>query len=282
MNPILLDQLLQQALIEDIGHGDVTTNAIFSASDRLKGKFIVKKSGRIAGLDVVSKAFQLLDPNVQFAPLVSEGADLEEGSTVAVVEGSAHAILSGERVALNLFQRMSGIATETREICKLVADLPVRIVDTRKTLPGLRMLDKYAVRVGGGSNHRHGLYDAVMIKDNHIAGAGSITSAVDKVRQYVGHMVKIEVEAETMSQVEEALAAKVDVIMLDNMTIEEMKEAVKRIGGKALSEASGGITPDNVREVALTGVDMISLGWLTHSVKALDISLEIETSGEWK
>jgi nicotinate-nucleotide pyrophosphorylase (carboxylating) len=218
----------------------------------------------------------LLDPNVHFAPLVSEGADLEAGSMVAVVEGSAHAILSGERVALNLFQRMSGIATETREICKLVADLPVRIVDTRKTLPGLRMLDKYAVRVGGGSNHRHGLYDAVMIKDNHIAGAGSITRAVDKVRQYVGHMVKIEVEAETLAQVEEALAAKVDVIMLDNMTIEEMKEAVKRIGGKVLSEASGGITPDNVREVALTGVDMISLGWLTHSVKALDISLEIE------
>jgi nicotinate-nucleotide pyrophosphorylase (carboxylating) len=276
MNPILLDQLLQQALIEDIGHGDVTTNAIFSASDRLKGKFIVKKSGRIAGLEVVRKVFQLLDPNVHFSPLVGEGADLVEGSTVAVVEGSAHAILSGERVALNLFQRMSGIATETREICKLVADLPVRIVDTRKTLPGLRMLDKYAVRVGGGSNHRHGLYDAVMIKDNHIAGAGSITRAVDKVRQYVGHMVKIEVEAETLSQVEEALAAKVDVIMLDNMTIEEMTEAVKRIGGKALSEASGGITPVNVWEVALTGVDMISLGWLTHSVKALDISLEIE------
>lgn len=279
MNPILVQNLLQQALIEDIGHGDLTTNAIFSETDQLIGRLIAKQEGRIAGLHIVNSVFQLLDPMIECSFHVDEGADVEAGTWVGIIHGSARAILSGERVALNLLQRMSGIATETRNIMRSIADLSTRIVDTRKTLPGLRIFDKYAVQIGGGHNHRHGLYDAVMIKDNHIAGAGSMAQAVAKVRERIGHMVKIEVEVESLEQVEEALELDIDVIMLDNMPPTLLKQAVDRINRQKITEASGGITSANVREYALTGVDTISLGWLTHSVQALDISLNIGAKG---
>ncbi|WP_028988292.1 carboxylating nicotinate-nucleotide diphosphorylase [Thermicanus aegyptius] len=277
MNPLWIEKELRRFLIEDIGSGDITSEAIFTEEDRIVGTFIAKGEGRLAGLKVARKVFQLLDPQVEMTFLRHDGADLVEGEAFARIKGKARAILAGERVALNLLQRMSGIATETREVVKKVADLPVTIVDTRKTLPGLRLFDKYAVRVGGGRNHRFGLYDAVMIKDNHLAAAGSMTEAVRRVRHSVGHMVKIEVEAEKLSQVEEALSLGVDLILLDNMGLNELREAVSFIGGRIPTEASGGITPANVRAVAETGVDYISLGWLTHSVKSLDLSLELES-----
>lgn len=280
MNPILIQNLLQQALIEDIGHGDITTNAIFTETDQLEGKLIAKQAGTIAGLPIVQQLFQLLDPNIQCRFLIQEGTDVEIGTVIGTFRGTARAILSGERIALNLLQRMSGIATETRNITQSIADLSTKIVDTRKTLPGLRMLDKYAVQIGGGYNHRHGLYDAVMIKDNHIAGAGSMEQAVAKVREKIGHMVKIEIEVESLDQVKEALNLDVDVIMLDNMSPALLKQAVDLIHGQKITEASGGITAANVREYALTGVDTISIGWLTHSVQALDISLNIGRKAE--
>ncbi|MCF6093078.1 carboxylating nicotinate-nucleotide diphosphorylase [Microaerobacter geothermalis] len=279
MNPIAINRLLELALLEDIGHGDITTEAIFSHVDLLEGYLIAKQEGRIAGLDIAKQTFQLLDQGIHFTFYIEEGADVEKGTIIAELKGKARAILSGERVALNLLQRMSGIATETRDICKIVEDLPVKIADTRKTLPGLRMLDKYAVFIGGGSNHRFGLSDAVMIKDNHISGAGSISKAVELVRQYVGHMVKIEVEAENLEQVKEAVESRADVILLDNMLPSEIKESLKWINGRAITEASGGINPKNIREYALTGVDIISLGWITHTVRALDISLEVKNKG---
>ncbi|MFM1654276.1 carboxylating nicotinate-nucleotide diphosphorylase [Brevibacillus sp. B_LB10_24] len=275
MNLLLVRQLLQQALIEDIGTRDLTTELLFEPGDRLSGTLFAKQEGRIAGLSVAEEVFRLLDPEVRFAGLVSDGTDVKAGERIATVTGSARAVLSGERIALNFLQRMSGIATVTRDVCRSVADLPVRIADTRKTMPGLRLFDKHAVAVGGGINHRFGLYDAVMIKDNHIAASGSIRAAAAKVKRGAGHLVKIEVEAETLDQVIEAVEAGVDVILLDNMPPEMMREAVQIAGGRAVTEASGGITPETVREYAVTGVDVISLGWLTHSVKALDISLDL-------
>lgn len=275
MNPLLVRQFLQQALIEDIGGRDLTTELLFEAGTRIRGTFVAKQAGRIAGLSVAEECFRLLDPQIRFETLVPDGTDVQKGDALATVEGSARAILSAERVALNLMQRMSGIATTTRDVCRKVADLPVRITDTRKTVPGLRIFDKYAVTAGGGINHRFGLYDAVMIKDNHIAAAGSLTDAVRKIKDGIGHMVKIEVEADTLEQVREAVAVGVDVILLDNMSPETMAEAVRMAKGLAVTEASGGITPDTVRDFALTGVDVISLGWLTHSVQAMDISLDL-------
>lgn len=280
MNPILVQNLLQQALIEDIGHGDITTNAIFNESDRLVSTLIAKQAGTIAGLNIVERLFQLLDSEIKCTFHIAEGNDLEAGTVIGTIHGAARAILTGERIALNLLQRMSGIATETRRLTRAIADLPTKIVDTRKTLPGLRMLDKYAVQIGGGYNHRHGLYDAVMIKDNHIAGAGSMEQAVAKVRATIGHMVKIEVEVESLEQVKKALTLDIDVIMLDNMSPALLKQAVELINGQKITEASGGITPENVREYAQAGVDYISIGWLTHSVRALDISLNIGKKGE--
>lgn len=280
MNPILVQNLLQQALIEDIGHGDITTNAIFNESDRLVSTLIAKQAGTIAGLIIVERLFQLLDSEIKCTFHIAEGNDLEAGTVIGTIHGAARAILTGERIALNLLQRMSGIATETRRLTRAIADLPTKIVDTRKTLPGLRMLDKYAVQIGGGYNHRHGLYDAVMIKDNHIAGAGSMEQAVAKVRATIGHMVKIEVEVESLEQVKKALTLDIDVIMLDNMSPALLKQAVELINGQKITEASGGITPENVREYAQAGVDYISIGWLTHSVRALDISLNIGEKGE--
>ncbi|WP_018133479.1 carboxylating nicotinate-nucleotide diphosphorylase [Effusibacillus pohliae] len=275
MNLLLVRQLLQQALIEDIGHRDLTSELMFEPGEQIGGALLAKQAGRVAGLLVAEETFRLLDPQVRFEAHVQDGADVQKGDVLATVTGSARAILSAERVALNLLQRMSGIATTTRDVCRKVEDLPVRIADTRKTVPGLRIFDKYAVTVGGGVNHRFGLYDAVMIKDNHIAAAGSLTAAVTKIKSRIGHLVKIEVETDTLEQVKEAVAAGADVILLDNMSPAMLTEAVQIVNGRAITEASGGITPETVRDFAATGVDIISLGWLTHSVRAMDISLDL-------
>jgi nicotinate-nucleotide pyrophosphorylase (carboxylating) len=273
---ILIDKIIEQALLEDIGTGDITSESIIPSN--LKAKGIIKSSeeGVVAGLDIACLVFQKLDPEVIFQEKIKDGTKVVRGKVLAEITGPARTILKGERVALNFLQRMSGIATITSKFCQEVEDSPVRIFDTRKTTPGLRILEKYAVRMGGGYNHRFGLYDAVLIKDNHIAVAGGIKSAVNSVRKQISHMTKIEVEVENLSQLQEALEMKVDIIMLDNMDLETMKEAVETVKGKALIEASGGITLEKVRKIAQTGVDLISIGALTHSVKSLDISMEMK------
>ena len=272
---IMINKIVEQALLEDIGTGDITTESIIPSN--LKAKGIIKSSeeGVVAGLDIACLVFQKLDPEVIFQEKVKDGTKVVQGKILAEITGPARIILKGERVALNFLQRMSGIATITSKFCQEVKDFPVRIVDTRKTTPGLRILEKYAVRMGGGYNHRFGLYDAVLIKDNHIAVAGGIKSAVNSVRKQISHTVNIEVEVESLSQLQEALEMKVNIVMLDNMDLETMKEAVKMVKGKALIEASGGITLEKVWKIAQTGVDLISIGSLTHSVKSLDISMEI-------
>jgi nicotinate-nucleotide pyrophosphorylase (carboxylating) len=272
---ILIDKIIEQALLEDIRTGDITTESIIPSNLKAKGIIKTSEEGVVAGLDIVFLVFKKLDSEICFQSKIKDGNKILPGEILAQITSPARTILQGERVALNFLQRMSGIATITSKFCQEVKDFPVRIVDTRKTTPGLRILEKYAVRMGGGHNHRFGLYDAVLIKDNHIAVAGGIKSAVNSVRKQISHTVKIEVEVENLSQLQEALKVQVNIIMLDNMDLETMKEAVKMVKGKALIEASGGITLEKVREIAQTGVDLISVGALTHSVKALDISMEI-------
>jgi nicotinate-nucleotide pyrophosphorylase (carboxylating) len=272
---ILIDKIVEQALLEDIGTGDITSESIVPYDLKAKGIIKTSEEGVVAGLDIIYLVFKKLDPEICFQSKIKDGKNILPGEVLAKISGSARTILKGERVALNFLQRMSGIATITSKFCQQVKDFPVRIIDTRKTTPGLRILEKYAVRMGGGYNHRFGLYDAVLIKDNHIAVAGGIKSAVNSVQKQISHTVKIEVEAENLSQLQEALKVQVDTIMLDNMDLETMKEAVKIVKGKTLIEASGGITLEKVREIARTGVDLISVGALTHSVKSLDISMKI-------
>jgi len=272
---ILIDKIIEQALLEDIGTGDITTESIIPSNVKAKGIIKTSEEGIVAGLDIICLVFKKLDPEICFQSKIKDGNKILPGEILAEITGPARTILKGERVALNFLQRMSGIATITSKFCQQVKDFPVRIFDTRKTTPGLRILEKYAVLMGGGYNHRFGLYDAVLIKDNHIAVAGGIKSAVNSVRKQISHTVKIEVEVENLSQLQEALKVQVDIIMLDNMDLKTMKEAVKMVKGKALIEASGGITLEKVREVAQTGVDLISIGTLTHSVRTLDISMEI-------
>ncbi len=272
---IQIDKIIEQALLEDIGTGDITTESIIPPNLKAKGIIKTSEEGVVAGLDVACLVFQKLDSEIIFQEKIKDGTKITPNKVLAEITGSAQTILQGERVALNFLQRMSGIATITSKFCQEIKDFPVRIVDTRKTTPGLRILEKYAVRMGGGYNHRFGLYDAVLIKDNHIAVAGGIKSAVNSIRKQISHTVKIEVEVENLSQLQEALKMKVNIIMLDNMDLETMKEAVKMVKSKALIEASGGITLEKVREIAQTGVDLISVGALTHSVKSLDISMEI-------
>lgn len=272
---ILIDKIIKQALLEDIGTGDITTESIIPSNLKAKGIIKTSEEGVVAGLDIVRLVFQKLDSEIIFQEKIKDGTKITRNKALAEITGSAQTILQGERVALNFLQRMSGIATITSKFCQEIKDFPVRIVDTRKTTPGLRILEKYAVRMGGGYNHRFGLYDAVLIKDNHIAVAGGIKSAVNSIRKQISHTVKIEVEVENLSQLQEALKMKVNIIMLDNMDLETMKEAVKMVKSKALIEASGGITLEKVREIAQTGVDLISIGALTHSVKSLDIGMEI-------
>lgn len=267
-------ELIERALQEDLGTGDLSS-VIFPKSSTTRAKIYAKQKGTVCGLEVVERVFKTIDSQIEIKRLKEDGEPVETGTVVLELFGSVRSILMAERVALNFLQHLSGIASTTHQAVEDVAGLPVRITDTRKTLPGLRMLQKYAVRMGGGQNHRFGLYDAVMLKDNHIAAAGSLVRAVVEVRRHVGQMVKIEVECESLEQVAEALDSGVDVIMLDNMDIEVMKKAVKLIDKRAIVEASGGIMKDSLRAVAETGVDVISLGALTHSVRALDFSLDI-------
>lgn len=272
---ILIDKIIEQALLEDIWTGDITSESIIPYDLKAKGIIKTSDEGVVAGLDIVFLVFKKLDSEICFQSKTKDGNKILPGEILAKITGPAQTILKGERVALNFLQRMSGIATITSKFCQEVKAFPVRIVDTRKTTPGLRILEKYSVRMGGGYNHRVGLYDAVLIKDNHIVVAGGIRSAVNSVRKQISHTVKIEVEVENLSQLQEALKMKTDIIMLDNMDLENMKKAVKMARGKVLIEASGGITLEKVRKIAQTGVNLISIGTLTHSVKSLDISMEI-------
>jgi nicotinate-nucleotide pyrophosphorylase (carboxylating) len=274
-NDILLKikPIIQNALAEDIGDGDVTTDCIISPEVMLAGQFLAKAAGIVAGLEVVRLTFSLIDERVQFTPHVADGDPVEAGTIIATVNGPGRALLSGERVALNLLQRMSGIATLTHKFIQAVSGTKAIILDTRKTGPGLRWLDKWAVRLGGGQNHRFGLYDMVLIKDNHIAAAGSITEAVRCVRAGDTRGRAIEVEVKTLAELEEALELAVDRILLDNMSPAQMRQAVQIARGRIPLEASGNVSLDNVAEIAVTGVDYISVGLLTHSVQALDVSL---------
>lgn len=268
-----VDLIIENTLEEDLGSGDVTTDAIFSVDDTCEALIIAKEEGIIAGIPIAERVFQKLDPEVTVAQKLKDGEHVNPGDEILVIKGSIHAVLSGERLSLNLLQRMSGIATATSKYVAAISGYRTRILDTRKTAPGLRVLDKYAVSIGGGCNHRFGLYDAVLIKDNHIDFAGNISNAVEIVRSKYQSKFKVEVETSTLDEVREALKAGADIIMLDNMTVEMMKEAVRIINGKSIAEASGGITLDTVRQIADTGVDFISVGAITHSSPALDIGL---------
>ncbi|MFD7525683.1 carboxylating nicotinate-nucleotide diphosphorylase [Paenibacillus chitinolyticus] len=265
-------------LDEDIGTGDVTTMYTIPADQQSKGIIHLKESGIVAGLRVAQEVFAEVDENLVFSPQVKEGEFVSKGTVIAIVTGNTRSILKGERLALNLLQRMSGIATRTRQYVNALEGLPTRLVDTRKTTPGHRMLEKYAVRVGGGFNHRYGLYDAVMIKDNHIKGAGSITAAVRAARSRIPHTMKIEVEVENFEQLDEAIAVGADIIMLDNMKAADMAKAVSIVKSQApqvLVEGSGSVTLETIKSLAETGVHVISVGRLTYSVSALDISLDL-------
>ncbi len=268
--------IIKNALKEDIGKGDVTTESIVPADERYSGYFIAKENGIIAGLSVAEYTFREISDNIYFKSYVKDGQRVTAGDKIASIEGSGRTILKAERVALNLLQRMSGIATLTRKFVDKTADTKAVILDTRKTIPGLRILDKYAVKIGGGQNHRFGLYDMVMIKDNHIAAAGSITSAVVMVRTQHGNKYPIEVEVKNLDELRETLELQVDRIMLDNMSLEEIKKAVKITDKRAPLEISGNVNLNTVENYAKTGVDFISVGMLTHSVKAMDISLLIK------
>ncbi|MDF2835033.1 MAG: nicotinate-nucleotide pyrophosphorylase [Paenibacillus sp.] len=265
-------------LAEDIGSGDITTETTIPPESQSKAVIHVKESGIIAGIPVAKLVFEVVDKALVFTALVQDGDPVTKGTVIIEVEGSTHSLLTGERLALNLMQRLSGIATKTNAFVQKLQGLPARLVDTRKTTPGHRVLEKYAVRVGGGANHRFGLYDAVMIKDNHIKGAGGITAAVQASRGRIPHTMKIEVETESIEQVEEALACGADIIMLDNMDNGRMTEAVKLIKSRSphvIVEASGGVNLDTIHGIAACGVDVISVGGLTYSFNALDISLDL-------
>ena len=271
------EPLVRAALAEDIGPGDITSILCIPAGTRATAVMLAKEPGVIAGLAIAEMAFHLIDPDAVWLAHLSDGARVGEGRTpLATITGDARALLTAERVALNFVQRLSGIATLTAKYAALTLSTHARIADTRKTTPGLRMLEKYAVRAGGGFNHRLGLYDAVLIKDNHIKAAGSIAQAVAAARAHISHTMKIEVEAATLKMVEEALQVKADIILLDNMDTETMRTAVLTIAGRAISEASGGLTEARIAEVAATGVDILSIGALTHSAPALDISLDFK------
>jgi nicotinate-nucleotide pyrophosphorylase (carboxylating) len=274
---LLVEPIVRTALLEDIGHGgDLTTDAIVPPDARASAQIVARKPGSIAGIDTARIAFTLLDPDTVFDVRVADGSRVQPGEAVATITCSARALLTGERTALNLLSRLSGIATATRSLVDLVAGYRAHIVCTRKTTPGLRVLEKYAVRCGGGSNHRFGLDDAALIKDNHLALAGSIQAAVAAVRRHVGHMVKVEIEVDTLEQLREALETPVDAVLLDNMTPEQLTTAVELVSGRVLTEASGTITPERIVAVARSGVDLISSGWITHSAPALDLGLDVE------
>lgn len=271
-----IDKIVLNALEEDMPYGDVTTDNLIPEDDVTEAKFIAKAEGVIAGMPVAARVFELIDNRISIEIFKNDGDKVEKGDIIAILRGPTAGILKGERTALNLMQRLSGIATRTNVFTELVKDYDVSVADTRKTTPGLRYLEKYAVRCGGGRNHRYSLSDAVMLKDNHIAAGGGILSAVAKVRANIPHTVKIEVEVEDMEMVRQAVESGADIIMLDNMNEAAMAEAVKYIDGRALVEASGDVTEERIRAIAETGVDIISIGRITHSVKALDISLRFK------
>lgn len=274
-NRTLIRKLIWNALREDIGDGDVTSNAILTGEENGVARAIAKSGQVVAGGDVFRETFLLVDPGLSCHAFVRDGQEAERGTQLAEVSGSLKSILMAERTALNLFQRMCGIATATRAFVQAVGGTRTKILDTRKTAPGLRILDKYAVRAGGGTNHRHALYDGILIKDNHIVAAGGITEAVRRALQGVAHTLKVEVEVKNLAELSEALESGADIILLDNMSVEQMEAAVRQVQGKIPLEASGNVTLQNVRAIAETGVDFISVGALTHSVQAADISLLI-------
>lgn len=271
-----IDRIIENALAEDIHTGDITTMAVVRQGGDARAILKAKEEMVLAGIEVAARVFHQLDERIVFTPRCADGELVASGGLIAELSGNAAMLLQGERVALNLLQRMCGIATLTARYVAVVKGTRARVVDTRKTTPGLRVLEKYAVRVGGGTNHRTGLYDGVLIKENHIAAAGGITEAVRRARSYIPHTMKVEIETETLAQVAEALVAGADIIMLDNMELAAMREAVLMIGGKALVEASGGVNLETIRGIAETGVDIISVGALTHSARAMDISMLLE------
>ncbi|MCL2790036.1 MAG: carboxylating nicotinate-nucleotide diphosphorylase [Desulfobulbus sp.] len=275
MDTFLLDTLLRHFLVEDLEHGDITTEAIFSPADRAQGSFVARQPMTVAGMEsVAARVFRLLDPAVVCTGAVPDGSRAGQGKTLLQISGATRTLLRGERVALNLVQRLCGIATMTAAFVAEIRHTRAKIADTRKTTPGLRLLEKYAVRAGGGHNHRYSLSDGVLIKDNHIAACGSVTEAVRRVRAKAPHTINIEVETDTLAQVEECLACKVGVIMLDNMDLATMRQAVELINGRAIIEASGRVNLETVRAIAETGVDIISVGALTHSARACDIGMD--------
>ncbi|MEG0691464.1 MAG: carboxylating nicotinate-nucleotide diphosphorylase [Oscillospiraceae bacterium] len=276
LSQFYIDDLIKRAISEDINYIDVTTDYLIDEDNMSTARLIAKDDGVIAGLNISLRVFTLLDETTSFERIKKDGDEVKKGDIIAHITGKTRVLLKGERTSLNLLQHMSGIATATNSCVKLVEGTTASIVDTRKTLPTLRPLQKYAVLCGGGKNHRYNLSDAAMLKDNHIDVYGSLTNAVVALRKKAGHMVKIEVETRNLDELEEALAVGADVIMLDNMDYATMKEAVKRTNGRAVLEASGNVTQENIREVALCGVDIISLGALTHSVKCFDISMRID------
>jgi nicotinate-nucleotide pyrophosphorylase (carboxylating) len=276
---LLVEPVVRAALLEDLGRaGDITSAAVVSDQARATGVIASRQPGVVAGIDCALTAFRLVDPAVTVAVHLADGWRIAAGAVIATVSGPARAVLTGERVALNFLCQLSGVATATAGLVDAVRDHRARITCTRKTTPGLRALEKQAVRAGGGISHRFGLDDGVLIKDNHIVAAGGIAVAVERARRAIGHMVKIEVEVETLAELKEALAAGVDAVMLDNMAPPMLAEAVSIIGGRAISEASGRITRETVAAVAATGVDVISAGWITHSAPALDFGLDFEVS----
>lgn len=274
-----IDKIIELALSEDIGSGDITTLSTIPASTTAYGKFIAKEDMIVCGMEIAEKVFKIIDNTVDFKALCSDGYCAKKGDVLAEVSGNARSMLTAERTALNIMQRLSGVATRTAECVKMVEGTGAKIADTRKTTPGMRALEKYAVRVGGGTNHRFNLADGVLIKDNHIAAAGGIKNAVENSRKIIPHTLKIEVEVETFEQLNEALEAGADIIMLDNMSDADMKKAAGIVNGRALLEASGNMDKRNLREVAETGVDIISIGALTHTIKAADISLKFKLNG---
>ena len=274
--PLQYEEVVRRALAEDLGRaGDLTTDAVVPPNTWAQARLVARRAGRVAGLEVALSAFRQLDPQVQVQPRLGDGDDAAADQTLAQVAGLARPLLGAERTALNLLGRLCGIATATRDLVRAVDGTGARVVCTRKTTPGLRALEKYAVRCGGGANHRFGLDDAVLIKDNHVALAGGVRAAIERARAHVGHLVKIEVEVDALAQLDEALAAGVEAVLLDNMELETLREAVRRVAGRAVTEASGGIRPETIRAVAETGVDLISVGWITHSAPALDVALDV-------
>jgi nicotinate-nucleotide pyrophosphorylase (carboxylating) len=273
--PHLVERAVAAALAEDLGDaGDITTDAIIPAEAQGKAAIVARQAGVVAGLDLAEASFKAIDPDSRFTRIVQDGGKVAKGGKIATVAGKTRALLTGERTALNFLNRLSGIATLTASYVEAVKGTGARIACTRKTTPGLRLFEKYAVRAGGGVNHRFGLYDAVLVKDNHIAAAGSLAGALERLRARNGHLVKIEVEVDTLDQLKEALRFPIDAVLLDNMDVATLRKAVKLVGGRVAAEASGGVTLETVREIAETGVDLISVGALTHSPRSLDSSLE--------